>query len=145
MKSMMCSCSCSCVRDSHLTWQTPPSTRLWFPLTVWWPPPPPETADQETEEWNTQTDVRDASGRRSDILQSRVEDWQRRHVMLIFKFMVLFWVPTRRGLRALMLKKTHVISHCSPFLVLRPKLQNTEFNSHQWLNSDTSSQSSHFN
>lgn len=145
MKSMMCSCSCSCVRDSHLTWQTPPSTRLWFPLTVWWPPPPPETADQETEEWNTQTDVRDASGRRSDILQSRVEDWQRRHVMLIFRFMVLFWVPTRTGLRALMLKEKTRYLTLLPLFGFTTKTPKHRIQFTSMTESDTSSKSSHFN
>lgn len=71
------------------------------------------TWDSWSGDWGVKHTDRRERRFRPDILQSRVEDWQRRHVMLIFRFMVLFWVPTRRGLRALMLKK-HMLSHTAP-------------------------------
>ena len=45
--------------------------------------------------------------------------------MLIFRFIILFWVPTRIGLHASMLKNTSVISFCSMLQYCIPILSKT--------------------
>ena len=63
-----------------------------------------------------------------------VNSLKRRHIILIFRFSIVFWVTTRKGIHALMLKKLSVLilssalseMHCFDSCIFKALLQSTQ-------------------